>query len=77
MTTPTAHVLYLNGLSVTTNILSGLADLSSTSSPDSAANKKYVDDAVSATATAAAAAVTNLIDGAPAALDTLNELAAA
>ena len=66
------HILYLNGLSVTNNVLSGLA--APLASGD-ATNKLYVDAAVSGTATAAALAVTNLIDNAPAAMNTLKELA--
>jgi hypothetical protein len=74
MTTPAPHVLYLNGLSVTENKLSGLA---APVADGHAANKKYVDDSVAATAAAAAAAVTSLVDSAPAALNTLKELATA
>ena len=70
-----SHSLYLNGLTVNSNVLSGLA--APGSDLTAAANKQYVDDAVSATAAAAALAVTNLIDSAPVALNTLNELAAA
>jgi hypothetical protein len=69
--------LYLNGLTVNSNVLSGLADLSSTSSADSAANKRYVDTAIQGTADAAALSVTNLIASAPDALNTLKELATA
>ena len=69
-----AHTLHLNGLSVTNKLLSGLdTPLQNTD----AANKLYVDTAIQGTAAAAALAVTNLIDSAPAALNTLNELAAA
>ena len=74
MTTPAPHVLYLTGLSVTENKLSGLA---APVADGHAANKKYVDDSVAATAAAAAAAVTSLVDSAPAALNTLKELATA
>jgi hypothetical protein len=72
-----SHSLYLNGLTVNSNVLSGLADLSSTSSADSAANKRYVDTAIQGTADAAALSVTNLIASAPDALNTLKELATA
>jgi phage shock protein A len=72
-----SHPLYLNGLTVNNLVLSGLADLSSTSSADSAANKRYVDTAIQGTADAAALSVTNLIASAPDALNTLKELATA
>ncbi len=69
-----AHILYLNGLSVTNKLLSGLdTPLQNTD----AANKLYVDTAIQGTADAAALSVTNLIASAPDALNTLNELAAA
>ena len=69
-----SHTLFLNGLSVTDNKLTGLNDPFNTTD---AANKQYVDARVAAVAASAVQAVSNLVDSAPTALDTLRELASA
>ena len=68
------HTLYLNQLTISGQKLSGLA--APTASGD-ATNKAYVDALVASAATTAASAVTSLIDSAPEALNTLNELSVA
>jgi hypothetical protein len=61
MTTPAPHILHLNGLSVTNNVLSGLA---APLANGDATNKLYVD-----------AQITGLVNGAPGVLDTFKEFA--
>lgn len=69
-----SYTLYLNGLTVNDRKLAGLL---APTADDHATTKLYVDTAVALAASQAAQSVTDVLASAPAALNTLDELAAA